>query len=96
MAPNFSENKWVNQLINLSTSLIIVLVTVYLTTSDLDARELKKNIEEKMSEADFNLRIDPIKDDIKELKEKDREIQQLFLDELRLLRQELKLKVDKN
>ncbi len=46
-AANFSENKWVNSLINISTSLIVVLVTVYFTTTDLDAREIQKEIDSK-------------------------------------------------
>ena len=46
-AANFSENKWVNSLINIVTSLIIVLVTVYFTTTDLDARELQQKIDSK-------------------------------------------------
>jgi len=49
MAPNFSENKWINQLINICTSILAVLLTVYFASSDLDARELKKEINSKAS-----------------------------------------------
>ncbi len=102
-AANFSENKWINQLISIGTSFIVVLFTVWLTTADLDAREIKSEIDKKVDKEDLKLITEPIEKDIEELKKVDEKLEKRdeslrieFIQELRLLRQSIETKQDKS
>jgi len=67
------------------------------------ATSFYSSIENKVGKNELNkeiqiidTRIKPIEQDIDELKRKDSEIQKMFLDEIRSLREDLRLKQDKH
>lgn len=48
-AANYLKNKWIDMIINGLISAVVVAVGVWLTASDTNARDLKRQIDEKPS-----------------------------------------------
>jgi hypothetical protein len=56
---------------------------------------IMEEIDKKADKETIDIIIEPIREDILELKQNDKDMQELFLEEVRLLRQDLRLKKDK-
>jgi len=81
---------------NIILAILQLLTLAILGIVGYSFKGIMEEIDKKVDKETIDIIIIPIKEDIIELKDSDRDMQKLFLDEVRLLRQDLKLKADKS
>ena len=84
---------WFKQ--NMIFVIINTLILIIMSVIGWNVRAMVLDMDNKVDKDELKLVIDPIAKDIEELKLEDENIKKFYLDEIRLLRQDLKLKVDK-
>lgn len=105
-AANYVKNKYIDIIINTLITGIMLLFGFYLTSSDLDAREFEDTIDNKadksfvitaidIHEAKENETLTPMRNDIEALKQADTQIRVEFLEQIKMLREDLRLKENK-
>ncbi len=85
--------EWVKK--NIVLAILQLLTLSILAVVGYSFTSWRKEINDKVSKQELKLTVDPIKQDIEEIKQDGRDTRKYYLDEIRLLRQDLNLKVDK-